>query len=186
MHVSHSYMHLLCRKLAGAVARSTGCKSSYSFMRFPNHNRLLQCYPDAMHTIKDVIERTFFLLIGKANTQKIELAEASIGRFGFKKSSRKRKREESAQHPYVLSKADLKLADLRSKTITAPNCDFHPGSVFFRTTSLKSHDWKEVIVLSTNEYSLIYVHLACSKKYFEILLTWNAPCSPTNHTVSIL
>ncbi len=62
-------------------------------MRLPNHNQLLQTFPDAMHTIKDTIERIFFLLIGKANLHKIELAEIANGRFGFKSvPSRKRKR----------------------------------------------------------------------------------------------
>lgn len=64
-------------------------------MSLPNHN----CYPDAMHTIKDAIERIFSLLISRS----IELAEAANGRFGFKKSSsRKRKREGSTgtlEHP---------------------------------------------------------------------------------------
>lgn len=110
-------------------------------MRLPNHNRLLQCYPDAMHTIKDVVEHIFFLLIGKSNLHKIGVTEAANGRFGFKISSHGIQKFE---HPYVLPKAELKLADLRSKTITMPKGDFHPGCTFFRTTSLKSHDWKEV------------------------------------------
>lgn len=121
-------------------------------MKFPSHNRLLQTFPDAMHTVKDTIERIFFLLIGKANLHKIELAEIVNGRFGFDVSSRKRKRGGKnckLQHPYVLSKEELMLADSRSKAITTTNSDFHPGSVFFRTTSLKSHDWKEVRLYRT-------------------------------------
>lgn len=116
-------------------------------MKLPSHNRLFQTFPDAMHTVKDCIERIFFLLISKAKLHKIELAEIANGRFGFDVSSRKRKRggkKCEVQHPYVLTKEELKLADLRSRAITSTSSDFHPGSVFFRSTSLKSHDWKEV------------------------------------------
>lgn len=119
-------------------------------MRLPKHNRLLQCYPDAMHTIKDAVEHIFFLLIGKSNLDKIGLAEAANGRFDFKIPTPSRKKQNSQkgikkfEHPYVLTKEELKIADLRSKTIAMPKGDFHPGNIFFRTTCLKSHDWKEV------------------------------------------
>lgn len=151
------------RKQADAVARSTGCKGSNCFMKLPNHNRLLQTFPDAMHTVKDSIERIFFLLIGKAKLDKIRQAEIVNGRFGFEVSSRKRKRGSrgkncKVQHPYVLSKEELVVADSRSKTITATNSDFHPESVFFRTTSLKSHDWKEV------RYRGDFLHTVQAKK----------------------
>ena len=68
-------------------------------MKFTNHNRLLQTFPDAMHTVKDCIERIFFLLIGKANLQKIEQAEIVNKRFGFEVSSRK---EENAVNINIL------------------------------------------------------------------------------------
>ncbi len=141
--------------MATAIAKSTGCKSSYSLMRLPGHNRTIQCFPDAMHTVKDCIERIFFLLIGKVNLDKITKCEKTLHRFGFKESSRKRKRGKEAlsdrdEHPYILSSSELKLADNRSKSIIMTNSDFCPGSIFFRTTGLKSHDWKEVCLCLTN------------------------------------
>lgn len=119
-------------------------------MKLPNHNRLVQAFPDAMHTIKDSIERVFFILIGKTNLDKIVAAELAYGRFGFSVPSRKRKRGEATsipkvKHPYVLSAEDLKVADARSKAIVMTSKDFNPGTIFFRTTGMKSHDWKEVL-----------------------------------------
>ena len=47
-------------------------------------------------------------------------------------------------HRYVLSSSERRLADERSKMNIMTSKDFDPGSVFFRSTGLKSHDWKEV------------------------------------------
>jgi len=46
------------------IARSTRCKGSYALMRLPYHNRVEQTVPDAMHTIKDCIEKLLYLIIG--------------------------------------------------------------------------------------------------------------------------
>ena len=148
-------MFILCmydRRMAAAVAKSTGCKNSYSLMKLPNHNRILQTFPDAMHTVKDAIERVFFLLIGKSKLDKIAVLERKLKRFGFDEETRKRKRGSQTtttkvHHPYVLSPDELKLADARSKAIIMTNADFNPGEIFFRTTGLKSHDWKEVLCM---------------------------------------
>ena len=129
--------------MAAAVAKSTGCKNSYFLMKLPNHNRVLQTFPDAMHTVKDSIERVFFLLVGKSKLDKIATLEKKLKRFGFDEQARKRKRGNqtaATQHPYVLSPDKLKLADVRSKTIIMTSSDFNPGERFFRTTGLKSHD----------------------------------------------
>lgn len=142
-------MCMYYRQMAAAIAKSTGCKNSYSLMKLPNHNRVLQTFPDAMHTVKDSIERVFFLLIGKSKLDKIAALEKKLKRFGFDEQTRKRKRGSQTtamkvQHPYVLSLDELKLADARSKTIIMTSADFNPGEIFLRTTGLKSHDWKEV------------------------------------------
>ena len=63
-------MCMYYRQMAAAVAKSTGCKNSYSLMKLSNHNRVFQTFPDAMHTVKDSIERVFFLLIGKSKLEK--------------------------------------------------------------------------------------------------------------------
>ena len=64
--------------MAAAVAKSTGCKNSYFLMKLPNHNRVLQTFPDAMHTVKDSIERVFFLLVGKSKLDKIATLEKKL------------------------------------------------------------------------------------------------------------
>ncbi len=151
VHINYSSCFIrIRRKVAASVAKSTGCKGSYCLMKLPNHNRILQNFPDAMHTVKDSIERIFFLLIGKNRLEKIEVLETKLKRFGFGEQ-RKRKRGTHVtvtkpQHPYVLSSDELKLADARSKMIIMTDNDFNPGEIFFRTTGLKSHDWKEVII----------------------------------------
>ena len=119
-------------------------------MKLPNHNRTLQTFPDAMHTVKDAIERVFFLF-GKSRLEKIAELEGRLKRFGFGGQSRKRKCSDQVvitktKHHYVLSPDERKLADARSKMIVMTSNDFIPGEIFYRTTGLKSHDWKEVCV----------------------------------------
>ena len=46
------------------LAKSTGCKASSALMRLPHHDRVNQTVPDAMHTIKDCIEKLVYLLTG--------------------------------------------------------------------------------------------------------------------------
>ena len=48
------------------IAKSTGCKASYPLMRLSYHDRNSQTVPDAMHTIKDCIEKIVYLITGKA------------------------------------------------------------------------------------------------------------------------
>ena len=96
------------------------------------------------------MEHIFFLLIGKSNLDKIKTCETALGRFGLGRSIRKRKHNESrastANLPFVLSADERKLADVRSKSIVMSRNSFDPGTLFIRTTSMKSHDWKEVDV----------------------------------------
>ena len=48
------------------IAKSTGCKASYSLMRLPYHDRVSQTVPDAMHTVKDCIEKLVYLITGSS------------------------------------------------------------------------------------------------------------------------
>ena len=59
------YMHAH-RTQAKLLAKSTGCKGFYSLMRLPQHDRVNQTVPDAMHTIKDCIEKLVCLVTGNA------------------------------------------------------------------------------------------------------------------------
>ena len=74
MCVLWSVLRSRSKSVASAIARSTGCKDNYSLMLPPN-NRIQQCVPDAMHTVKDVIECLFHLVIGKDSNNNVQQAE---------------------------------------------------------------------------------------------------------------
>ena len=97
---------------ADAVAKSTGCKDSYCFMKLPNHDSTKQVFPDTIHTLKDCIENKIFLLVGKVNLKPMIDSEASLGRFGL---NMKRKRtitnHKAVYLPSILSSEETKLAD---------------------------------------------------------------------------
>ena len=61
------YVNILyiCRSHAKLIAKATGCKASYALMKLPHHDRVTQTVPDAMHTIKDCIEKIVYLITGK-------------------------------------------------------------------------------------------------------------------------
>ena len=59
------YIHMQNRTQANLIAKHTGCKGIYPFMRLPHHNRIEQTVPDAMHTVKDCVEKVFHLITGK-------------------------------------------------------------------------------------------------------------------------
>ena len=50
---------------AQQIAKATGCKRTYSLMKLPNHDRVHQTVPDAMHTITDTVEKILYLIIGE-------------------------------------------------------------------------------------------------------------------------
>lgn len=104
-------------------------------MKLPFHNRLTQCYPDGMHTIKDVVEHIYNLIIGREDSEKVRSSEIAASRFGLKRT------RDGAQ----IRKKDLPPAPFHRAGLTSlPSPDFTPGAIFTRTTGLKSHDWKEV------------------------------------------
>ena len=55
----------------------------YPLMKLPSHNRITQSIPDAMHTVKDVVERVFHLIIGKEDSRKVNAVEEEVGRCNF-------------------------------------------------------------------------------------------------------
>ena len=123
-------------------------------MKLPSHDPLRQTMPDAMHTIKDATEHVFKLIIGKEDSKKVQAAElAMTQRFGITSSSlnldnKKSKGAKKAPDvPYVLSPEQIKLANQRSLAIRSPvHIDFVPGGIFHKTSGLKSHDWKQVLL----------------------------------------
>jgi len=159
-------------------------------MMLPNHNRTTQVFPDTMHTVKDCIEKLFFLITGKTNLEPIIKCETSMGRLSL---NHKRKHtstsKKAVELPYVLNAEEIKLADKRSKSIIMPNSDFNLGCTFYRTTGLKSHDWKEVAICIDLELltllNLLILLTAYHQKYSEILLTWNATRMSENNLIWI-
>ncbi len=128
--------------MTAVVARSTGCKGSYSLMKLPHHNRMQQCVPDAMHTVKDVIERLFHLIIGKDSNSKVQQAEKNAKRMHLVCEDDASARKKIPC--YQLSPDDIKIANRRINSVILPSQDFTPSNTFSRTFGLKSHDWKEV------------------------------------------
>ena len=60
-----SFIYMQNRTQANLIAKHTGCKGIYALMRLPYHNRIEQTMPDAMHTVKDCVEKVFYLITGK-------------------------------------------------------------------------------------------------------------------------
>ena len=75
------------RAQAQTMAKGTGCKGSYVLMNLPHHNRIKQVFPDAMHTIKVVIEHIFNLITGKEDSKKVRKAEIQLGRLCLQEST---------------------------------------------------------------------------------------------------
>ena len=116
-------------------------------MKLPHHDPLTQTVPDAMHTVKDVLEHLFRIIVGKDDNEKVEM---QLGRrFDSSSSSTalgKRKRTSySSPVSYCPTKQQLKFADERALSIVTPaHIDFRPRAMFVKPGYLKSHDWKQV------------------------------------------
>jgi len=136
---------------ANLVTRGTGCKGAYSLMNLPNHDPILQCIPDAMHTVKDAVVNIYDVMIGKDDTINCRKCELNCGRcFGIMPESVHQKfSRKNPGVPYSLSSSDIKLADKRAETIITPvHIEFVPNAIFTKTANLKSHDWKQVSICS--------------------------------------
>jgi len=108
-----------------------GCKETYSLMKLPNHDRVEQTVPDAMHTIKDVVEKLFNVVTGRgrADTSKVKGAEAAIGCFGM--SSAHQSISNVSGAPFQLSRDQMKEAELRTQSILVSGyLDFKPAQLF--------------------------------------------------------
>ena len=75
---------------------------SYALMKLPCHNRLIQVFPDTMHTIKDAVEHVFNIITGAEDSVKVRNAEAlSTLKAGLNLLSVTEVREEIEWLPYV-------------------------------------------------------------------------------------
>ena len=116
-------------------------------MKLPHHEPLHQTVPDAMHTIKDVVEKIFSIVIKKEGDLKLRAAEAAVGQFSLDANST----SACQPLPFQLSSEELKLAKERIEHIEVPAYwDFNPKHLFSRTSRMKSHDWKQVIIQCHN------------------------------------
>ena len=146
----HVYKPHRCQ--AATIAKATGCKGSYAFMRLPHHNRLTQVFPDAMHTIKDAMEHLFNIVVGKEDSAKVRKAEEQLEHFDLspvQDSTTRRKQSRTASNnlpaaPFRLSDDDVRIANERICSVVLPSPDFTPKCIFTKSSGLKSHDWKEV------------------------------------------
>ena len=105
-------------------------------MWLPSHDALSQTMPDMMHTVKDVVENLFALIVSRKDDSKIRLTERKLCRFHP---------SPSGSIPYVLTKSQQKTADERLCSILTPlHSDFKAKPMFLVKRHLKSHDWKQV------------------------------------------
>ena len=122
-----------CRHQANVIAQATGCKGKYALA---NHNPITQTVPDAMHTVKVVVEHLFMLIIGKKDSEKVRHAKIELGRFGLTSSTPtapacKGRKSELTVAPFRITTQQVKLADERACTIICPvHIDFIPGHFF--------------------------------------------------------
>jgi hypothetical protein len=117
-------------------------------MELKHHNPISQTIPDAMHTVKVVMEHLLYLIIGKEDSQKVRDAEIELQRFNLTSSpvapARKKRKNDLGLAPFCITKEEIKLADQRACSIICPtHIDFIPRA-FFSKTHFKSHDWKQV------------------------------------------
>ena len=100
-------------------------------MKLPNHDYVMQTVPDAMHTIKDVVEKLFSVVTGRgrADTSKVKGAEAALGRFGMGSADQSISKLSGA--PFQLSHDQMKEAELMTVSNLVPGyLDFKPAQLF--------------------------------------------------------
>ena len=131
------------------------------------HNRIEETVPDAMHTIKDVIENFFYLNVGRDNFNKPMVSEAELQQLGSSNSTE--------GIPYRIHNEQKKLANLRACSILCPEHVDFVSHAFFTKTHFKSHDWKQVFSLCLSPLDFIISScLGSGSGHFELLCMWNA------------
>ena len=108
---------------AGSIAQATGYKERYAL---DFHDPVCQTVPDAMHTVKVVMEHLLYLIVGKEDSIKVREAEIELKRFNlactsapFAPASKKRKNELGFA-PFRINKDKIKLADQYACSIICP------------------------------------------------------------------
>ena len=105
-----SYITYMYRSQATPTATKTGCRGLYSLMKLPHHDRVQKTMPDAMHTVKYVVEVIVDLVVGRCNTKRIVSVEVAREQFYLSAGDR-------GGVPFQLSPEDLKLATKPSQAL---------------------------------------------------------------------
>lgn len=110
-------------------------------MELGYHNHLLRTVPDAMHTVKVVVEHIVHLIAGKEDSVKVRQAEIELQRFDLAPMDPLISKKKSLpKAPFCLDKAQIKLANCRACNVICPqHIDFVPQA-FFSNCYFKSHD----------------------------------------------
>ena len=142
------------RTQAALIARTTGCKGDHPLSRLPSFRPTQQIVPDAMHTVKNVMERIVKLITGQPSTS-LEVmlhAEEVIGHNYERRPTLGKRKKEPLHLTFVMTKEEKELADVRCTNILTPaHVDLVPKPLLIKRPHLKSHDWKQV--------SVVFVHL---------------------------
>lgn len=103
------------------------------------HDPISQTVPDAMHTVKVVMEHLLYLMVGKEDSIKVRKAEIELQRFHLTCASApvapasKQCKNELGFAPFRINKDEIKLADQRACSIICPlHIDFIPCAFFFK------------------------------------------------------
>lgn len=193
---------------ANLVASATGCKGTYVLEKLPAHNRIEQTQPDACHTVKDVVQNIMSLVTckKKINLKKIVEAEKFYGRFDCNQRESVRNQNDSVQNkpkktgqkttpadtsksedsicilPYILTKDEIELADLRANSLRIPlGFGLKPSPFISKTGSLKSHDWKQLASRGILKFCLRgMLSLRCRRTLFKFLDSLASLCAESH------
>ena len=97
-------------------------------MELKFHKPIEQTVPDAVHTIKYVIEHFFYLNVGRDNFNKVVMSETELQWFGTSNSTE--------AIPYRINKEQKKLANLGACSILCPEHLIHVPSLPKHTSNL--------------------------------------------------
>ena len=132
----------------------TGCKGVHPLSRLPGFKSTEEIVPDAMHTIKNVVERIYNLITGRqcTNIEKILKSEQAIGR-NYKRVTpvtlgKRKRNQEQGDLSFVLTKHEKDIADQRCNQVVTPaHIDYISKPMFCKKRHMKSHDWKQVSIV---------------------------------------
>ena len=134
------------------LSRKSGCKGEYIMRRMPRHNRITDTPVDPMHLFKNIREHLVQLISGVKDT--IEVCEEEKARNQFE-SCWVEMSGDLPHSPFSLTKIELKCANNRAKSICIPsNFDWKPRDLFTSSSTMKSHEWREILCSGVLKFCL--------------------------------